>query len=86
MRKMAARNCWSGQACVQPCGAAIWMRGAPRWQEFETDYAQPLWRALRAGKIAQLQVDILGGEHVRRLLLTRADAWAFWRRAKSLFQ
>ncbi|MDP2693505.1 MAG: hypothetical protein Q8O58_01355 [Gallionella sp.] len=55
-------------------------------QEFETGYAQPLWRALRAGKISQLQVDILGGEHARHLLLTRADAWAFWRRAKSLSQ
>jgi len=55
-------------------------------QEFETGYAQPLWRALRAGKISQLQVEILGGDHVRRLLLTRADAWAFWKRTKSLFQ
>lgn len=53
-------------------------------QDFETGYAQPLWRALRAGKIAQLQVDILCADHVRRLLLNRADAWAFWRRAKSL--
>jgi hypothetical protein len=53
-------------------------------QGFETGYAQPLWWALRAGKIAQLQVDILCGDHVRRLLLTRADAWAFWRRARAL--
>jgi len=53
-------------------------------QEFETGYAQPLWQALCTGKIAQLQVDILGGEHARRLSLTRADAWAFWRRAKPL--
>lgn len=55
-------------------------------QEFETGYAQPLWQALRAGKIAQLQVDILGGDQVRRMLLTRADAWAFWRRARPLAQ
>ena len=55
-------------------------------QKFETGYAQPLWQALRAGKISQLQVDVLGGERVRHLLLTRADAWAFWRRTKSLFQ
>ena len=55
-------------------------------QEFEADYAQPLWQALRAGKISQLQVDVLGGDHVRRLLLTRADAWAFWRRARPLAQ
>jgi len=55
-------------------------------QEFETGYAQPLWQALRAGKISQLQVDILGGDRVRHLLLTRADTWAFWRRAKPLAQ
>ena len=50
-------------------------------QDFETGYAQPLWQALRAGKISQLQMDILGGDRARRLLLTRADAWAFWRRS-----
>lgn len=55
-------------------------------QEFETGYAQPLWQALRTGKISQLQVDVLGGDHARRLRLASADAWAFWRRAKSLFQ
>ncbi|MDP1995730.1 MAG: hypothetical protein Q8J90_00885 [Gallionella sp.] len=55
-------------------------------QEFETGYAQPLWQALRAGKISQLQVDVLGGDRARRLLLTRADAWAFWRRARPLAQ
>lgn len=53
-------------------------------QEFETGYAQPLWQALRAGKIAQLQVDVLGGDHVRRLSLTQVSTWAFWRRAKPL--
>lgn len=51
-------------------------------QGFEVGYAQPLWRALRAGKIARLQVDILGEDRARRLSLTRADAWAFWRRAQ----
>jgi len=55
-------------------------------QEFEAGYAQPLWQALRAGRISQLQVDILGGDRVRNLLLTRADAWAFWRRARPLAQ
>ena len=53
-------------------------------QDFETGYAQPLWLALRAGKISQLQVDILGGDRARRLLLNRADTWAFWRRSRPL--
>jgi len=55
-------------------------------QGFETGYARPLWQALRTGKISQLQVDILGGDRARRLLLNRTDAWAFWRRAKPLAQ
>lgn len=53
-------------------------------QKFETGYAQPLWQALRAGKIARLQLDILGGEYDRHLLLTRTDTWVFWRRARPL--
>lgn len=52
-------------------------------QEFETGYAQPLWQGLRAGRISQLRVDILGGDRVRNLLLNRADTWAFWRRTRS---
>lgn len=55
-------------------------------QEFEAGYARPLWQALRAGKISQLQMDILGGDRVRHLLLIRANTWAFWRRAKPLAQ
>ncbi|MBI5625974.1 MAG: hypothetical protein HY935_02050 [Nitrosomonadales bacterium] len=53
-------------------------------QDFETGYAQPLWQALRAGKISQLQIDILGGSRVQHIKLDRADAWAFWRRSKPL--
>jgi len=53
-------------------------------QDFETGYAQPLWQALRAGKISQLQVDVLGGDRVLRMVLKRADAWAFWRRSRPL--
>jgi hypothetical protein len=43
-----------------------------------------LWQALRAGKIAQLQMDILSGDGFRRVRLARGDTWACWRRAKSL--
>jgi hypothetical protein len=53
-------------------------------QNFETGYAQPLWRALRAGEISQLRIDVLGGDDSRRMLLTRADAWAFWRGSRGL--
>jgi len=75
---------WTGLRSALRRGDLDAWRAALR--EFETGYAQPLWRALRAGKISRLQMDILGGDRVRRLLLTRADAWAFWRRARPLAQ
>jgi hypothetical protein len=53
-------------------------------QQFETGYAQPLWRALTSGKIAQLQLDIPGVENHRHVELKRGDTWAFWRAAKPL--
>lgn len=73
---------WTGlRSALRRGDLAAWRTAL---QAFETGYAQPLWQALRAGKVAQLQVDILGGEHARRLFLTRADAWAFWRRTQPL--
>lgn len=53
-------------------------------QAFETGYARPLLRALRAGKFARLQMDVPGDEGNRSRVLTRADAWAFWRRGRGL--
>lgn len=53
-------------------------------QDFENGYLQPLWQALSAGKIEQLQLDVLSGENARRVRLTRGDTRAFWRRAKPL--
>ncbi|WP_435626462.1 hypothetical protein [Candidatus Ferrigenium straubiae] len=73
---------WTGlRSALRGGDLAAWRTAL---QEFETAYAQPLWHALRAGKIAQLQVDVLGGDHVRRLSLTQVCTWAFWRRAKPL--
>jgi hypothetical protein len=53
-------------------------------QDFEKGYAQPLWQALRRGEIAQLQLDVPCEQGMRRIRLTRADAWALWRRPQSL--
>ena len=53
-------------------------------QHFESGYARPLWQALRSGTIARLQIDLLSGNNIRRVLLTRGDTWAFWRRIKRL--
>jgi len=53
-------------------------------QAFEAGYAQPLWEALRDGTISQLQLDVPGGNHARRIRLSRRDTWAFWRRTRPL--
>lgn len=53
-------------------------------QDFESGFAQPLWQALRAGRIAQLQLDIIGAAGMRRVMLTRGDSWALWRRVRRL--
>lgn len=53
-------------------------------QAFEINYAQPLWEALRAGEIAQLKLDVLGENGMRRIRLHRVDAWSFWRRPQRL--
>jgi hypothetical protein len=52
--------------------------------EFETGYAQPLWRALRSGKIEQLQIDVISVDNILRVQLKRSNTWAFWRGAKGL--
>lgn len=73
---------WTGlRDALQRGDLAAWRSAL---QDFETGYAQPLWQALRGGKIAQLRIDILGGDSLRQLHLTRGDAWAVWRRGKCL--
>jgi hypothetical protein len=73
---------WTGlQSALQRGDLAAWRTAL---QEFEADYAQPLWQALRSGKIAQLQIDILSVDNIRRVQLKHSDAWSFWRRAKRL--
>lgn len=73
---------WTGLRAALQCGDLAAWRDA--LQGVETGYAQPLWQALRSGRITQLQIDILGGEGSRRVSLMRGDAWACWRRTKAL--
>ena len=73
---------WTGlRAALQRGDLAAWRQAL---QDFEAGYAQPLWQALRSGKIAQLQLDVLGGDSQRQVRLTRGDAWSIWRRGKPL--
>ena len=55
-------------------------------QDFELGYAQPIWQALRSGKITSLRIDIPCRDVMRRVKLTRRDSWAFWRRSKRLWE
>ena len=73
---------WTGlRAALQSGDLAAWRSAL---QDFENNYAAPLWQALRSGKIARLRLDILGRDNIRRVQLTRGDAWAVWRHAKAL--
>ena len=73
---------WTGLRNALQCGDLDGWRAA--LQEFETGFMQPLWNALRSGEISRLQLDVLGEQGMRRIRLTRADAWAFWRRPRRL--
>lgn len=64
------------------------LRGDLReWQDsllhFERRCAAPLLGALRAGRIAQIVLDV-PGEAARRFVLSRGASWMLWRRAGSL--
>lgn len=53
-------------------------------QRFEQCCAAPLLAELRAGRIAQITLDVLHGNSARRFVLTRGMAWKLWRRPKRL--
>jgi len=73
---------WTGlSSALQDGDLASWRKAL---QEFEVGYAQPLWQALGAGKLAQLQLDIMSESDMKCLRLKRGDTWAFWRRVRHL--
>ena len=53
-------------------------------QAFEQTCASPLLRALRAGKIEKITLDLLQAQASQRYTLTRGMAWHFWRLPKRL--
>ena len=73
---------WTGlHSALQHADLAAWQSSL---QDFEDRYAQPLWRALRSGDIAELRIDIPGVDSMRRIVLKRGDTWAFWRHVRRL--
>lgn len=53
-------------------------------QQFEQCCAAPLLDALRAGRIAQLTLDVVQAGVSHRFMLARGAAWKLWRRPKRL--
>jgi len=73
---------WTGlRSALQRGDLAAWRTAL---QDYETGYAQPLWQALKSGKIDRLQLDVLGAHGDLRVQMSRGDTRAFWRRNKRL--
>lgn len=80
------------------CGSGLWVCAAPgeaqrcgdyhAWREavlrFEQECAQPVLKAMRAGHLRRLTLEVLREGGGQRFELTRADAWKLWRTARSL--
>lgn len=58
------------------------------WREslvrLESAVVQPLWQALRAGRISRIVLETGGMDGWRQSILGRRDSWAIWRSAASL--
>jgi hypothetical protein len=53
-------------------------------QQVEQHYARPLLKALQAGRLQRLTLEVLREDGVHRFVLTRGDAWKLWRGARPL--
>lgn len=73
--------------CAQP-GEALQRGDFYAWREavqrFEREYAQPVLKALRAGRLQRLTLEVLRENGSQRFELTRRDAWKLWRGARPL--
>ncbi len=88
------------KAMLDGNGRGLWVCAAPgealqrgdlyAWraamQRFEQEYARPLLKALQAGRLRSLTLEVLQAEGGRRFALTSGDAWRVWRAARSLVQ
>lgn len=53
-------------------------------QQFEQECAKPVLKALQAGRLHHLAIEVLQPEGVRRFELTRSSAWKLWRPVRPL--
>jgi hypothetical protein len=80
------------------CANGLWVCSAPAealqrgdlyaWreavQQVEQQYAQPLLKALQAGRLQRLSLEVLQEDAAHRFELTRGAAWKLWRGARPL--
>ena len=64
------------QAALQRGDITAWRSSL---QQFEQTCMTPLLKALKAGKIAKITLDVPGMDASRRFVLTRAALWKLWR-------
>jgi hypothetical protein len=80
----SANGLW---VCLAP-GEALQRGDLYAWrevvQQVEQQFAQPLLKALRAGRLQRLSLEVSQEDAVHRFELTRAAAWKLWRGARSL--
>jgi hypothetical protein len=73
--------------CIAP-GEALQRGDMYAWreavQQVELRYAQPLLKALQAGRLPQLTLEVLREDAAHRFELTRGAAWKLWRGERPL--
>jgi hypothetical protein len=74
---------WEGLQRAVLCGDLHAWRSS--LLQFEQQCAAPLFRALRAGRLAHISLEA-PGEAARRFVLTRGAAWKLWLRPRPLAQ
>ncbi|OIO11657.1 MAG: hypothetical protein AUJ80_01950 [Gallionellaceae bacterium CG1_02_60_325] len=76
----------------------LWVAGTPSaaWQRadlyawrdavagLEREVVQPLWQAIRQGRLRGLTLDVPSQDAAKRFELSRADSWKLWRRRSPL--
>jgi hypothetical protein len=67
---------------AQRCGDLYAWREAV--QRIEQEVAQPLLKALQAGRLQRLTLEVLRENGSQRFSLTRGDSWKLWRPERSL--
>ncbi len=73
---------WTGlRTALQHGDLDVWHTAL---HEFEANYAQPIWQALRDGTLTQLEIVILAGMNSCSITLNKIAVWSFWQRTQKL--